>query len=139
MVASAQSTSLPFIQIFAVGWMGILEAPSGKRKAAPIGTAQGARRTTTCATEWLPGRKRWSPTRFSRGPGTWSRKLHPGSDAVTDLFRRSATRIVARRPDAVGGGAFSEEIEHEGGRQDRRGGVGFVLARDVGRRAVYRL
>src|SRR6187200_2292260 len=64
-----------------------------------------------------------------------------GDDGVADLTRRPGV------PLGVGAGlldagrriVLAEELAHEGGADDRGHGVRHPLARDVGRRAVYRL
>ena len=65
--------------------------------------------------------------------GIWG-SLQAGGDVVADLGRGAtqAGGFGAGLADAVGRVALAEVVEHEGGGQDRRDGVGRALAGDVG-------
>src|SRR5215212_7532471 len=65
-----------------------------------------------------------------------TRSVHTPGDLVTDGRGAPGDRLGAGFADALGGVGLAEEVEHEGGRQDRGARIGDVGAGDVGRRAV---
>src|SRR4051812_12833083 len=101
MRASSQATSLPFIQIFSVGVMGI-----GVRSPV-VGAAQ----------------RPWQWCRSSVG------ESEPSGDGVADLGGGGVEvgGGGARLAYALGGVGLAEEIEHHGRGEDGGDGVGLVL------------